>query len=74
MDFDADQYSLSAGDNGFHKGGNGYTVGQKVSHPSFGRGIVKNVEGMGDEAKVVISFPNYGEKKILASFLGLKKI
>ncbi|HEX3036079.1 MAG TPA: UvrD-helicase domain-containing protein [Thermodesulfobacteriota bacterium] len=74
MDFDADQYSLSTNDNVFHKSGNGYTVGQKVSHPSFGRGTVKNIEGMGEEAKVVISFPNYGEKKIMASFLGLKKI
>ena len=74
MDFDADQYSLSASEDGFHKSGNGYTVGQKVSHPSFGRGIVKNVEGMGEEAKVVTSFPNHGEKKIMASFLGLKKI
>ena len=53
--------------------GNGYTIGEKVIHPSFGKGVVKRIEGIGDEAKVVISFPNHGQKKIIASFLGLKK-
>jgi DNA helicase-2/ATP-dependent DNA helicase PcrA len=62
-------------DNGFFKNGDdGYLIGEKVTHPSFGQGVVKRLEGIGDEAKVVISFPDHGEKKIIASFLGLKKI
>jgi len=60
--------------NGFPKNGDGYIIGEKVIHPSFGQGVVKRVEGLGDEAKVVISFHAHGEKKIIASFLGLKKI
>ncbi len=60
--------------NGFPKNGDGYIIGENVIHPSFGQGVVKRVEGLGDEAKVVISFHDHGEKKIIASFLGLKKI
>jgi DNA helicase-2/ATP-dependent DNA helicase PcrA len=60
--------------NGFPKNGDGYVIGENVIHPSFGQGVVKRVEGLGDEAKVVISFHDHGEKKIMASFLGLKKI
>jgi DNA helicase-2/ATP-dependent DNA helicase PcrA len=61
--------------NGFSKNGDdGYLIGEKVAHPSFGQGVVKRVEGIGDEAKVVISFPGHGEKRIIASFHGLKKV
>ena len=53
---------------------NGYAVGEKVRHYSFGNGVVTRVEGNGKESKVVIHFPIYGKKKILASFQGLKKL
>ncbi len=59
--------------NELHKKGNGYIIGEKVIHPHFGLGVVKRIEGVGDETKVIISFPNHGQKKIIASFLGLKK-
>lgn len=54
--------------------GNGYVVGEKVRHHSFGNGVVTRIEGKGKESKVVIQFPIYGKKKILASFQGLKKL
>ncbi len=50
-----------------------YITGQKVMHPHFGQGVIKRVEGFGDEAKIVVSFPKYGEKRIMASFLEFKK-
>lgn len=50
-----------------------YITGQKVMHPHFGQGVIKRVEGFGDEVKIVVSFPKYGEKRIMASFLEFKK-
>jgi len=46
-----------------------YKVGQKAVHSSFGEGLIKKVEGAGDEAKVTVFFPGYGFKKIIASYL-----
>ena len=53
------------------RAGNGsrYKVGQRIEHPSFGHGTIKGIEGTGDEAKVTVSFPGYGIKKIIASYL-----
>jgi len=60
--------------NGVYRNENDYMIGEKVVHPSFGQGVIKRIEGIGDETKVVVSFPNHGNKKIMASFLGLKKV
>jgi len=46
-----------------------YKVGQKVIHSSFGEGLIKKVEGSGDDAKVTVFFPSVGDKKIIASYL-----
>jgi ATP-dependent DNA helicase UvrD/PcrA len=61
---------------GVHKNGDGheYITGEKITHPHFGQGVIKGVEGFGDEAKIVVSFPSHGQKRIMASFLGLKKV
>lgn len=68
-------HSITDGNrNGIHGNENGYIIGEKVVHPSFGQGVIKRIEGVGDETKVVVSFPNHGNKKIMASFLGLKKV
>ena len=51
-------------------GGNDrFKFGQGVSHPKFGRGVVKKVDGNGDDAKITAVFPRFGSKTILASFL-----
>lgn len=53
-----------------NNGGNEkFKFGQGVNHPKFGRGVVKKVDGNGDDAKVTAVFPRYGSKTILASFL-----
>ncbi|MEM7009737.1 MAG: 3'-5' exonuclease, partial [Thermodesulfobacteriota bacterium] len=46
-----------------------YKIGQKVVHASFGEGLVKKVEGSGDDTKVTVFFPSVGDKKIIASYL-----
>ena len=52
-------------------GGEGQRLrsGQRVTHHIFGPGIVKRIEGMGNEAVVTVDFFGSGVKKILASFL-----
>ena len=43
--------------------------GQKVNHPIFGPGVVKRIDGKGNEAVVTVVFSVSGVKKILASYL-----
>lgn len=43
--------------------------GQKVTHPVFGPGVVKRIDGKGDEAVATVAFSVSGVKKVLASFL-----
>ena len=51
----------------------GYGLGSVVVHPRFGRGTVVRREGDGDDAKLTVSFPGHGLKKILQRFAELKK-
>ncbi len=60
--------------NGYEPSESGYVVGEKVQHHSFGNGVITRIEGKGKDSKVVIQFPIYGKKKILARFHGLKKL
>jgi len=45
-----------------------WQVGMKVSHPSFGTGIIKATEGMGEKTKLTVCFPGAGTKKLLARY------
>ncbi|MBL8241832.1 MAG: UvrD-helicase domain-containing protein [Bryobacterales bacterium] len=47
-------------------------VGSLVQHPKYGRGTVLRQEGDGEDAKLTISFPGYGLKKLIAKLAGLK--
>ena len=49
----------------------GIRPGVNVSHPKYGRGIVLRKEGDGEDAKLTVSFPGDGLKKLLAKFAGL---
>jgi len=44
-------------------------LSQKVTHPVFGPGIVKKIDGKGDEAVATVAFSVSGVKKIRASYL-----
>ena len=46
--------------------------GSVVSHPKYGRGTVLRREGDGDDAKLTVSFPGYGLKKIVEKYAGIK--
>ena len=43
-----------------------------MNHPKYGRGTVLRREGDGDDAKLTISFPGYGFKKIVEKYAGIK--
>ncbi|MBM3766161.1 MAG: ATP-dependent DNA helicase Rep [Acidobacteria bacterium] len=48
-------------------------VGITVNHSKFGRGTVLRQEGEGEDAKLTISFPGYGLKKLVAKFAGINR-
>jgi ATP-dependent DNA helicase UvrD/PcrA len=41
-----------------------------VQHPKYGRGVVLRREGDGEDAKLTVSFPGYGLKKIVEKYAG----
>ncbi len=48
-------------------------TGMTVEHPKYGAGTVVRREGEGDDAKITVSFPRYGLKKLVEKYAGLKK-
>jgi DNA helicase-2/ATP-dependent DNA helicase PcrA len=53
--------------------GNDFTPGSHVRHPKYGRGLVLRREGAGDSAKLTVSFPGFGQKKLIEKYAGLEK-
>jgi DNA helicase-2/ATP-dependent DNA helicase PcrA len=50
----------------------GLRVGMRVRHVKFGVGVVRRLEGSGDQQKIVVQFPGVGLKKLLVKFAGLQ--
>src|SRR2546423_1385041 len=53
--------------------GGGFTPGTHVRHPKYGRGLVLRREGAGDSVKLLVSFPGFGQKKLVEKYAGLAK-
>ncbi len=51
----------------------GFTPGTHVRHPKYGRGLVLRREGTGDATKLTVSFPGFGQKKLIEKYAGLEK-
>ncbi len=49
----------------------GIRSGSVIRHPKYGRGTVLRREGDGEDAKLTISFPGYGLKKIVERYAGI---
>lgn len=47
-------------------------TGSTIVHPTYGRGTVVRREGDGENAKLTVSFPGYGLKKLVEKYAGLK--
>jgi DNA helicase-2/ATP-dependent DNA helicase PcrA len=52
---------------------NGFVPGTHVRHAKYGRGLVLRREGSGDNVKLTISFPGFGQKKLIEKFANLEK-
>ncbi len=46
--------------------------GSTIDHAKYGRGTVMRLEGSGEDAKLTVSFPGYGLKKLIAKYAGIK--
>lgn len=65
--------SGAARDSGAASSGGQFRVGAHVRHAKYGTGVVLRSEGAGDDAKLTVSFPGYGQKKFVAKFAALEK-
>ncbi len=52
----------------------GFHGGERVRHPRFGEGTVLAVKGLGDRQEVVVSFPEVGNKSLLARYANLVRL
>jgi len=52
----------------------GFALGKRVMHPTFGRGVVRRREGRGDAAKVWINFERGGIKLLVLKFANLRPL
>jgi DNA helicase-2/ATP-dependent DNA helicase PcrA len=50
-----------------------FVAGAHVRHEKYGKGLVLRREGSGDNVKLTISFPGFGQKKMIEKFANLQK-
>ena len=50
-----------------------FVPGSYVKHAQYGRGLVLRREGVGDSLKLTVTFPGYGQKKLIQKYAGLEK-
>jgi DNA helicase-2/ATP-dependent DNA helicase PcrA len=51
-----------------------YAVGMRILHNDFGRGIVRKVEGSGENLRVTVIFDGGGERKFLAHYAPMRPL
>ena len=51
----------------------GYAVGDRVEHATFGVGVIRRIEQLAGDQKLVVAFDNAGEKTLLAKFARLTR-
>ncbi|HMJ09558.1 MAG TPA: UvrD-helicase domain-containing protein [Pyrinomonadaceae bacterium] len=51
----------------------GFVAGSHVRHPKYGKGLVLRREGSGDNTKLTVSFPGFGQKKLIEKFANLER-
>ncbi len=50
----------------------GFVPGAHVRHPKYGKGLVLRREGSGDNVKLTVSFPGFGQKKLIEKYANLE--
>ncbi len=51
----------------------GFRSGARVHHPKYGAGTILRREGEGEDAKLTVSFPQHGVKKLLEKYAALRQ-
>ena len=68
-----DQKAIAGGESSGPVGTSDFVPGSYVRHSKYGRGLVLRREGAGDSIKLTVSFPGYGQKKLVQKYAGLEK-
>jgi DNA helicase-2/ATP-dependent DNA helicase PcrA len=68
-----DQKAIAGGESSGPIGTSDFVPGSYVRHSKYGRGLVLRREGAGDSIKLTVSFPGYGQKKLVQKYAGLEK-
>jgi len=50
-----------------------FAPGSYVKHAKYGRGLVLRREGAGDSVKLTVTFPGFGQKKLVQKYAGLEQ-
>ena len=50
----------------------GFVPGTHVRHAKYGKGLILRREGSGDNVKLTVSFPGFGQKKLIEKFANLE--
>ncbi|MCK4595014.1 hypothetical protein KAU45_10965, partial [bacterium] len=56
------------------KAGPAYSLGDRVWHDKWGRGIILSRAGDGDNLKLTVKFARHGIKKLVAKYANLQKM
>lgn len=51
-----------------------FAPGTHVKHEKYGRGLVLRREGSGDNTKLTVSFPGFGQKKLIEKYANLEAV
>ena len=50
-----------------------YVKGEVVRHPTFGRGVIRELSGFGQDTKATIEFDSVGRKRVVLRYANLQK-
>ena len=67
-------YSSAAGSLNMAEEITGFTLGQRVTHPKFGEGVVLNAEGQGNGARIQVNFETVGSKWLVVVYANLTAV
>ncbi len=67
-------YSSAAGSLNMAEELTGFTLGQRVTHPKFGEGVVLNAEGQGNGARIQVNFETVGSKWLVVAYANLTAV
>lgn len=52
----------------------GFRMGQRVDHGKYGEGVILQIEGSGERAKVEVNFPGVGSKWLMVGYANLQPL